>query len=164
MSEENNEISLPEEKSEIELAKEEIESLKNKYLRALADLDNFKKRSAIEQDSLIQFANENLIRELLPALDGFERALTAHKKPKDDEFIKGVALIKRQIEDALKKFGVTETEALGKAYDPNLHEAILTKESDKPENTVIEELQKGYTLKGRLLRPAMVIVSKKGEK
>ncbi len=141
----------------------QIEDYKNKLLRALADFDNFKKRVAIEQDNFVQFANENLIKELLPALDNFERAFKTVKSHKD-EFIKGMALVKKQLEDGLKKFGVTEIESLGKPYDPNFHEAIIQKESDKPENTVIEEMQKGYTLNGRLIRPSMVIVSKKGVK
>ena len=151
---------LPPEKSEIELLQEQIDELKNKYLRSLADLDNYKKRIAIEQDALIQFSNESLIRELLPALDGFSRAL-ASSRSKNDELMKGVALIKKQIEDTLNKFGVEEVKALGLPYDPNVHEAIMKKESDKPENTVIEEMQKGYTLRGRLIRPSMVIIAKR---
>ncbi len=92
-----------------------------------------------------------------------EGAILASKS-RDGEFIKGVSLVKKQLEDALKKFGVAEVRSIGLPYDPNIHEAILQKESDKPENIVLEEMQKGYTLNGRLIRPAMVIVSKKGEK
>lgn len=155
---------LPEEKSEIDILKDQVDELKNKYLRALADFDNYKKRAAIEQDALVQFSNENLIKEIIPALDSFERALKLRHKSKDDEFAKGISLVKRQLEDALKKFGLEEVKSIGLPFDPNLHEAIMQKESDKPENTVLEEMQKGYILRGRLLRPAMVVVSKKEEK
>ena len=142
--------------------KPELEDYKNKLLRALADFDNYKKRAAQELESFVQFANEELIKDILPALDNFNRAFATAKSHKD-EFIKGVALVKKQLEDSLKKFGVEEVKALGLPYDPTLHEAIMQKESDKPENTVIEVVQNGYTLKGRLLRPAMVIVAKNKE-
>lgn len=141
--------------------KKEIEDLKNKYLRALADLDNYKKRANIEKEEIAKFSNGSLIKELLPVLDGFEKAI---EHAKSDELIKGIALIKKRIEDALAKFGVQEVEALGKKYDPNFHEAILIKESDKEPGIVIEQMQKGYLMFGRLIRPAMVIVSKEAKK
>jgi molecular chaperone GrpE len=156
---------LPEEKSETELLQEALEESKHKLLRALADFDNYKKRAAFDREQFVQFANENLISDLLPMVDGFTRAIDAAEKAKaSDEMIKGLALIKRQFEDVLKKHGVMEIEALGKPYDPNLHEAILQKEHSGPEGMIIEEMQKGYTLHGRVIRPSMVIVSKKGEK
>lgn len=167
MAEELSEIKkeLPPEKTELELAKEELEETKNRLLRALADFDNYKKRSAIEREQFVQFANETLITKLLPVIDGFGRAMEAAAKIKaGGEMIKGLALIKRQLEDVLKKHGVVEIEAFGKPYDPNLHEAILNKEDKGPEGVIIEEMQKGYTLHGRVIRPSMVIVSKKGEK
>ena len=154
---------LPAEKSEVEILAEQVEEQKNKYLRALADFDNYKKRTAIEQESFVQFANERLIKEIIPALDNFERAFQVVKSH-NDEFIKGISLVKKQLEDSLKKFGVEEIKSKGLAYDPNIHEAILQKESDKEENIILEEVQKGFMLNGRLLRPAMVIVSKKKEK
>lgn len=139
-----------------------IEENKNKYLRALADLDNFKKRANMEKDDLVRFSNEVLIKEQLPIIDNFGKAIDSMQKAGvQDEIIKGSALIKKQMEDALKKFGVMEVESLGKPYDPNFHEAIMTKGSDKEEGIILEEMQKGYTLHGRLLRPSMVIVSKK---
>lgn len=156
---------LPPEKTEVELLKEQLEEHKNKLLRALADFDNYKKRVAFEREQFVQFANESLITELLPIIDGFARALEAAEKVKaGEEMIKGLALIKRQFEDVLKKHGVAEIEAVGKPYDPNLHEAILQKEHEGPEGVIIEEMQKGYTLHGRVIRPSMVIVSKKGAK
>lgn len=156
---------LPPEKTEVELLKEQLEEQKNKLLRALADFDNYKKRMAIEREQFVQFANEALIIELLPVIDSLVRALLAAEKiKKSEEMIKGLALVKRQLEDALRKFGVAEIESIGKPYDPNLHEAILQKESSEPEGVVLEEMQKGYTLHGRAIRPSMVIVSKKGGK
>jgi molecular chaperone GrpE len=156
---------LPPEKSETELLHEELESSQNKLLRALADFDNYKKRMAIEREQFVQFANESLISEILPILDGFGRAMEAGKNlAAGEEMQKGLALIKRQLEDALKKHGVAEIEAVGKPYDANLHEAILQKEDKGPEGIILEEMQKGYVLHGRVVRPSMVIVSKKGEK
>jgi molecular chaperone GrpE len=161
---------LPREKTEIESLQEQvaekeklIEEQKNKYLRALADLDNFKKRVNLEKDELIRYSNELLVKELLPALDGFAKAIDFAKKTKSDDLMKGIALIKKQIEDAFTKFGVKEIEAAGKPYDPNLHEAIIMKDSDKVPGMILEEVQKGYTMHERLIRPAMVIVSKSKE-
>ena len=153
---------LPPEKSETELLKEQVEEYKNKFLRALADFDNYKKRTALEREQFVQFANESLISELLPVIDGFVRAMDAAEKVKaGEEMIKGLALIKKQLEDILKKHGVEEIEAQGKAYDANVHEAIMQKEQEGPEGVIIEEVQKGYTLHKRVIRPSMVIVSKR---
>jgi molecular chaperone GrpE len=138
-----------------------IEEMKNKYLRALADLDNYKKRANLEKDELAKYSNELLIRELLPAVDGFARALDFANKTNSDDLIKGIALIKKQVRDALMKFGVKEIVSVGKHYDANLHEAVFMKESDKEPGTILEETQKGYTMHERLIRPAMVIVAKK---
>jgi molecular chaperone GrpE len=163
MTEEIQEIKkeLPREKPEVDRLREELEENKNKLLRALADFDNYKKRSALEREQFVQFANETLIADLLPILDGFSRAMLAVEESKTEEIIKGLALIKRQFEDGLKKHGVLAIESLGKPYDPELHEAILQKEDSGPEGVVIDEMQKGYTLHGRVIRPSMVIVSKR---
>jgi molecular chaperone GrpE len=153
---------LPPEKTETEFLKEQLAEQKNRLLRALADFDNYKKRMAIEREQFIQFANEGIISEILPVIDGFARAMEAAEKINaGEEMIKGLALIKRQLEDVLKKHGVDEIEATGKPYDANLHEAILQKEHEGPEGIIIEEMQKGYSLHGRVIRPSMVIVSKK---
>lgn len=147
---------LVEIKSEIDLLKEEAAEGKNKLLRALADFDNFKKRTAQEREQFVLFANEALITELLPIIDGFTRAM----EHAPEKIIKGIALIKKQFEDVLRKFGVAEIDALGKPYDPNQHEAVLNKEHAGPEGIIIEEMQKGYALHKRVIRPSMVIVSK----
>lgn len=139
------------------------EELKNKYLRALADLENYKKRAIMEKDELAKYANETLVKDLLPALDGFAKAIDHANKAGNDELAKGIALVKKLVEDALRKFGVEEVDAVGKPYDPNLHEAIYMKGTDSHPGMVLEESQKGYTMRGRLIRPAMVIVSKKEE-
>lgn len=163
-------VELPPQQSEIDSLKGQlkekdkmIEDNKNRFMRALADLDNYKKRASLEKDDLIRYSNEQLIKELLPAIDGFAKAIEFAKKTNNEELIKGIALTKKLFEDALSKFGVKEVESAGKPYDPNMHEAILMKESDKPSGVVIEEMQKGYTMNGRLIRPAMVIVSKGGK-
>jgi molecular chaperone GrpE len=153
---------LPPEKKETDILKKQLDEQKNKLLRALADFDNYKKRVAIEREQFVQFANETLISELLPIIDGFARAMDAAEKVKaGEEMIKGLALIKKQFEDVLKKHGVDEIEALGKPYDANVHEAILQKEHEGPEGVIVEEMQKGYALHGRVIRPSMVIVSKR---
>lgn len=156
-----SETSKVEAMSEVDTLKGQLDGTKNRLLRALADFDNYKKRAALERDQFVQFANESLITSLLPILDGFNRAMEAGKKSKaGEEMTKGIALVKKQLEDILKKHGVKEIEALGKPYDPNLHEAILQKEHSGPEGIIIEEMQKGYTLHGRVIRPSMVIVSR----
>ena len=159
---------LPPKISEVESFKEQlaekekqIEEQKNKLLRALADLDNYKKRANLEKDELVRYSNEVLVKELLPAIDGFTRALDFAKRTNNEDLIKGIALIKKQIEDAFMKFGVKEIVSVGKPYDANFHEAILMKESEGAPGIILEEMQKGYTMHERLLRPAMVIVSKK---
>ena len=139
----------------------EADQFKQQLLRALADFDNYKKRTAVEREQFVQFANETLIKELLPVIDNFSRAMAAAEKVNaGEEMNKGLALIKKQLEDVLKKHGAEEIEALGKPFDPNFHEAILQQEDDGPEGIVIEEALKGYALRGRVIRPAMVIVSK----
>lgn len=156
--------SLPPKRSEVELLKEQIEDQKNKYLRALADLENYKKRASIERDEFVRFANEAIVKELLPSLDGLAKAMGYADRSGNEELVKGLALVKKLIEDALRKFGVEEVGSVGKPYDPNLHEAILMKESKEQAGIIIEEVQKGYTMHGRLIRPAMVIVSKEEKK
>lgn len=156
---------LEELKKQIDEKECKLEEQKNQILRLMADFDNFKKRAASERDEIICFSNEVLVLELLPILDNFERALShAEKDPASasSEFMKGMALIKRQLQDVLTKVGLSPVEAIGKQFDPYLHEAVLTRESDQEDNIVVEEMQKGYKLKEKVIRPSMVIVSKKG--
>lgn len=164
---------MAQEKQEDEVQKQmdekdcKIEEQKNQILRLMADFDNYKKRAATERDEIICFSNEVLILELLPILDNFERAMAhAEKNPAEagSELVKGFALIRRQLEDILKRVGLSAIETEGKHFDPLFHEAVLTRESEKEDGTILEVMQKGYQLKEKVIRPAMVIVSKKGEK
>ena len=139
----------------------QIEEDRQKLLRALADLDNYKKRMAQEREEIVKLSNEGLIVAMLPVLDGMERAFKTIKPNKEnEEILKSLALIKKQFEDTLIKFGVQTVDAAGKPYDPHFMEAIMQQESDGPEHIVLEETQKGYLLYNKLIRPAMVIVSK----
>ena len=156
---------------EIKKDEPELEELKNKseeYLngwkRERADFLNYKKEEAERISSLVKYANEDIIYKLIPILDNFN--LAAKHAPKDSDISQGFLMIKKQLEDLLSKEGIETIEVLGKPFDPNFHEVIeevspseaLAKEG-KP-GTVIEEVQKGYTLNGKLIRPAKVKITK----
>ncbi|MBI3625995.1 MAG: nucleotide exchange factor GrpE [Candidatus Rokubacteria bacterium] len=138
-----------------------LEETKDRYLRAVAELDNQKKRAQREREEYIRFANESLLRELLPVLDNFDRALAAARAgSKAQGFLAGVELIQRELLKVLEKFGVTPYSALGQPFDPERHEAVQRViKPDAPEMTVVEETQRGYLLNGRVLRPALVVVA-----
>lgn len=129
-------------------------------LRARAELENFRKRTQREKEEFLQHANADLMHSLLPALDGFDRALK-HRDPKaPPKVYEGLELIHRQLLETLKRAGLTAVETQGETFDPNLHQAVETVESDKHEDhEIVEELQRGYKLKQRLLRPAIVKVA-----
>ncbi len=137
---------------------------RNERLRAIADFQNFRRRSEEQRKEERQFANRELILGLLPILDNFQRALAAAEQNKSYEaLVGGVALTLRQVQDFLKKQGVEPIEAVGKEFDPNFHEAVArVEDSEHPENTVVDELQQGYTMHNRVLRPSMVRVAQKG--
>ena len=140
--------------------KSERDSLYDRLARLQAEFDNFRKRQQKENADFRDYALVNAIRELLPILDSMDRALQT--QPDAAEFHKGIELIDKQFHDALAKLGVEPIEARGQAFDPNLHQAIQMVESaDVKENHVVDELQRGYRIKDRLLRPAMVTVSRK---
>ncbi len=130
--------------------------------RLQAEFDNYRKRTQKEKEETVKYAAERLIEALLPILDNFERAMTASQSHQDSAgFVQGMELILRQMQNVLTKEGLTAIEALGQPFDPNLHEAVLQVEAEEhPENTVVEELQKGYYLKEKVLRPSMVKVSR----
>ena len=116
---------------------------------------------AKEREEIIKFSNEALIVSLLPTIDSFGKAIESADKGGSEEMIKGLALIKRKIEDELSKFGVKQIEAMGKPFDPAYHEAVMQKEDkEKADGIVLEEMQKGYTLHGKTIRAAMVIVNR----
>lgn len=135
----------------------------DKYLRALADLENYRKRADKEKAEAISFANESLIEDILPIVDNFERALAhANGEGSLESLRQGVKLTVDQVYGALKKFGLEEIKAAGEKFDPAVHHAISEEENGEAEpGTVVKEFQKGYYLKGRLLRPAMVAVSRR---
>lgn len=140
-------------------SKDSDETLSVRYMRLQADFQNFRRRSEQEQINTVRYANERLILQLLDVVDNFERALATEKE--HDTFFEGMEMIHAQLREILTKNGVEAVEADGEAFDPNLHHAILTEESDTvEEGHVIETLQKGYKLNGKLIRPAMVKVAK----
>ncbi len=130
-----------------------------KFVRATADLDNFRKRTKRDMDDARAEAKTRVLKEMLPVADNLERAL-AHTDSDAAAVIDGVKLVLRQFTHALEKVDVTAVEADGKPFDPNLHEAIGQQESDAAPGTVVTVLQKGYRIGDRLLRPAMVVVAK----
>lgn len=145
---------------ELSKVKAERDTLFDRLARLQAEFDNFRKRQQKENADFRDYALTNAIRELLPILDSLDRALQT--APEGEEFRKGVELIDRQFHDALAKLGVEPIESKGQPFDPNLHQAIQMVESpDVDENHVVDELQRGYKIKDRLLRPAMVTVSRK---
>lgn len=137
--------------------KAEYAALYDKYLRLVAEFDNFKKRTQKEKDEIYSLAKTDVVLGLLPIIDNFERA---EKFSEDKAIEEGMALIKKQFMEFLKKIGVEEIEAEGKEFDPNLHNAVLHEDRDDvPDNTVVEVLQKGYKLGDRVIRYAMVKVA-----
>lgn len=144
----------------LEDKQKEIDEYKNRWLRAQADFDNYKKRMQREIQEINLYAGEQLIKDILPVIDNFERALDSVKDT-DDAFYKGVKLIYQQIIDVLKKHEIQEIEALGKPFDPNYHEAVMMVESEEfKSDTVAEVLLKGYMYHSKVIRPSMVKVAK----
>jgi molecular chaperone GrpE len=141
------------------LARERDEA-KNDALRSLADMQNFRKMSEVRLQQDRKFATEKLVRDLLPVLDNFDRALN-HITPETDltVVIEGIRAIQRQLSQALEGQGVKRINAVGEAFDPEHHEALVTAQSDLESGTVIEELETGYLLHDRVIRPARVKVA-----
>jgi molecular chaperone GrpE len=136
----------------------ENQQLKDRVLRTLADFENFRKRTEREKADYFRYATSSLLKDILPVLDNFDRALE-HAEG-GDEFHKGVLLIYKQLADALEKSGLKAIEQADVAFDPNIHEAVVREENDAvPSHTVVGVLQKGYFLHDRLLRPALVKVA-----
>jgi molecular chaperone GrpE len=140
---------------------EKLRDTHEKMLRAVADLDNFKKRAAKEKEEVQKFGVERLLKDFLPVADNLDRALEHAKGNAEDPLFKGVEMVRKLLDDTLGKHGVKSHSAVGKPFDPRLHEAIQQQESaEVAENTVVAELVRGYTLHERLVRPALVVVSK----
>ncbi|MGI6325294.1 MAG: nucleotide exchange factor GrpE [Bacilli bacterium] len=149
---------------ELKLLTDKIAELEEKLLRNQAELINFKRRKEEEVSKLLEYSNLELIREILPILDNFERAIKMDDDDLTDEvsrFLEGFKMIYSEFRRILNDFGVTEIEALDQLFDPTYHEAVMTDENkDKESGIVLEVLQKGYKLKDRAIRPAMVKVNK----
>jgi molecular chaperone GrpE len=137
----------------------------DRFLRATAELDNYRKRAIREKQEATRFANEALLEKLVPVLDNFDMALASAKNAQGDvvQSLKtGINMIHQQLRQVLMDSGLEELDAEGKAFDPNFHEAISQRDAaDVPEGQVLQQLRKGYKLRERLIRPATVIVAKK---
>ncbi len=153
-------------KKKLEEKEKEVKEHHDRLLRVAADFDNYKKRATREKEEWAKFANEDLIKAILPFVDNLERAVNHAEKVEDaGVLIEGVRLTIQQLLQALNKFGLSTFDSVGKPFDPARHEAILLVPTDQHEpNQVVEEFQKGYLLNDRLLRPATVSVSKSPEK
>jgi molecular chaperone GrpE len=166
-SNEEREELLPEGPSsdaEVEIQKliEERDSLQDRLLRRQAEFENYRKRADRERSEYVQSASAELVRELLNVLDSFDLAIrnASSEGSAGEDMLRGLDLVYKQFLDTLGRFGLKAIEAKGQPFDPNFHQAISTVPSDEaPENTVVEEFRRGYTLNGKLLRAAMVSVS-----
>ena len=155
---------------ESELAKLKQEAEKaaeywERILRLQAEFDNTRKRLERERQEFIKYANEGIIFELLNIMDDLERSVELAQGKHEDfsAFLKGIEMILAHLYELLKERGLSAIESKGNVFDPNYHEALMQIDSELPENTVVEELQKGYTLNGRVIRTSKVKVSKKSE-
>ncbi|NLP43469.1 MAG: nucleotide exchange factor GrpE [Peptococcaceae bacterium] len=147
-------------KNELEQAKAKAEDYYAGMQRLKAEFDNFRKRTQREKEEISKYAAERIILSLLPVIDNFERAIESTANNKDFEsFSQGVNLIFRQLYKVLEDEGLKAIEAVGQQFDPNLHEAMMKEESDQEENIVLEEFQKGYFLKDKVIRFSKVKVS-----
>ncbi|QTD41652.1 nucleotide exchange factor GrpE [Sporosarcina sp. Te-1] len=145
----------------IEELKSKLQEEENKQLRLMADFENFKRRSNLDKESLQKYRAQSLMTNLLPVLDNFERALNLEAKTEEAQsLMTGMDMIYRNLLDALKTEGLVEIEAADQEFDPNFHQAVMTGiDEEKASGIVLEELQKGYKLKDRVLRPTMVKVN-----
>ncbi|MBF0619865.1 MAG: nucleotide exchange factor GrpE [Candidatus Omnitrophica bacterium] len=159
-----NEVPVAPEVDELAKLKLEVADWKDKYVRLFADFDNVRKRHVREREDLIKYAHEEVIIELLGFFEDFERSLDAAKKAEagSDVIVKGLEMVMKRMQDLLKKYDVSEIEALGKKFDHAQHEALMAVESnDHEDGTVLEVFQKGYMLGPRVVRAVKVKVSKK---
>lgn len=146
---------------ELARLKAEVEETQQRFVRAQADFDNFRRRTQKEKEELAKYASMKLVTELVPVIDNFERAMaTVPEGTESESFSKGIQMIFRQLETVLSNEGLTAMDTVGQPFNPEFHQAIMQVETDEyEEGTVVEEVQKGYMLKDKVLRPAMVKVS-----
>jgi molecular chaperone GrpE len=149
-------------RQKLEEKTKEAEENYARLLRLAADMENLKKRQERERADILQFANENLVKELLPVVDNLERALDHGRQLKAPQaLLDGIEMVHHGFVKALDRFGVTAHDSLGQQFDPAFHNAMMQEEApDVPDGSVIKELQKGYLMHQRLLRPAMVVVAR----
>ncbi len=139
---------------------ERLKDTHERLLRSAAEFDNFKKRALKEKEDTQKFGSERLLKDFLPVMDNLERALDHAEQHDLKQVIEGVRLVQKLFESTLARHGVTGFSAVGKPFDPGLHEALMQQESDQPPNTVVSEMARGYKLHDRLVRPAAVVVAK----
>ncbi len=146
---------------ELNKQKEAYEKLNNQYLRLAADFDNYRKRQESEREALIKYGMEQALKKMIEVADNFTRAEKAMEKIEDcDKAKESFSVLHKQFKDSLDKLGLEEIKAEGETFDPNIHEAVMQVPTDEhPEDTVIQEMQKGYKYGEKVLRPAMVSVS-----
>lgn len=144
---------------------EEAATNYDRWLRVSAELENYKKRVEKERSEFLKYAHESLIKELFPIVDNLERAIEhARTKNASNALVEGIEMVLKSFNDCLGKFKVKPIKAIGAKFDPNLHEAVRVEENtEEEENTILSELQKGYMLNDRVIRPAIVVVSKQPE-
>lgn len=147
--------------AEMAQLQKDAEEAHNRYLRTLADFDNFRKRQRDEMTRMCDYAREGVIGKILPIMDNFDRALQAAEAQHSYEaLVEGVNMTVKQLKDMLEKEGVEPIEAVGQEFNPELHEAMMRVPTEEhPENTIVDEFEKGYTLNGKVLRPAKVRVA-----
>ncbi|HEX3630756.1 MAG TPA: nucleotide exchange factor GrpE [Candidatus Dormibacteraeota bacterium] len=146
--------------AELQALRQELQETFARYQRLAADFENYKRRTRQELADRTQYANEELVRKLLPILDNFRRALEHAPENGDPKWFEGIKLVARQFEETLQAQGVSQIPAVGEKFDPTQHEAIAREETDEhEEGTVVEEVQPGYRLHNRVLRPTLVKVA-----
>ena len=150
-----------EEVDELTLAKQQIEEEQDKLIRLRADFENYKRRVQLDKAADYKYRAQSVLMDILPVLDNFERALAVETTSEEAaSLVKGVDMVYRTLLEAVKKEGLEQIEAEGIAFDPNFHQAVMQEQDDSKESgVVLQELQKGYKLKDRVLRPSMVKVN-----
>jgi len=143
--------------------KQDLENLNNQYLRLAADFENYRKRQAQEREALLKYGAEECMKKVIEVVDNFDRALAMVEKIDNIDKMKETFLVlNKQLTESLSKLGLEQIKSVGETFDPNLHEAVMqTQTEEYPEDTVIQEMQKGYKLGDKVLRPAMVAVAVK---
>lgn len=160
-SESEDQVEETKEPSELDKIKSDFEQLNNQYIRLAADFENYRKRQEQERESLIKYGAADALKKMLEVLDNFDRGEAALEKVEDCQVVKdNFKMLHKQTMDVLSKLGLEVIETEGKEFDPNFHEAVMqTPTSEHPEHTVIQELQKGYKLGDKVLRPSLVNVA-----